>query len=191
MAQALQPVPLDALRAQVAACARCPLHKSRTQAVFGEGPAGAKVMFVGEAPGFTEDQQGRPFVGDAGRILTELIEGAAGMKRAEVYIANTVKCRPPNNRAPEPGEMEACGPFLDQQFRLVSPRIVVALGRHAAGRLLGRPVAISKERGQVFDRGAYRLMLAYHPAACLYGKGVREFLEQDFRKLGLMARETL
>ncbi len=182
---------LEALRARAAACTRCPLHKGRTQAVFGEGPAGAKVMFVGEAPGFQEDKQGRPFVGDAGRILTELIEGAAGMKRAEAYIANTVKCRPPGNRAPEPEEMEACAPFLDQQFRLVAPRIVVALGRHAATRLLGRPVAISKERGQVLDRGVYRLMLTYHPAACLYGKGVREFLEEDFRKLGKMARETL
>lgn len=191
MAQALHAPELDALRAQAEACTRCPLHKGRTRAVFGEGPAGAKVMFIGEAPGHHEDQQGRPFVGDAGRILTELIEGPAGLKRAEVYIANTVKCRPPNNRAPEPEEMAACAPFLDHQFRLVAPRIVVALGRHAAGRLLGRPVAISKERGQVVDRGPYRLMLTYHPAACLYGKGVREFLEEDFRKLGKMTRETL
>lgn len=191
MAQALQAPELDALRAQVAACTRCPLHERRTQTVFGEGPVGAKIMFVGEAPGSQEDQQGRPFVGDAGRILTELIEGAAGLKREEVYIANTVKCRPPNNRAPEEEEMAACAPFLDQQFRLVAPRIIVALGRHAAGRLLGRKVAISKERGQVLDRGPYRLMLTYHPAACLYGKGVREFLEEDFRLLGKMARETL
>lgn len=182
---------LDRLRIQAAACTRCGLHKGRTRAVFGEGPVGAKVMFVGEAPGYQEDLQGRPFVGDAGRILTELIEGPAGMKRAEVYIANTVKCRPPNNRAPEPEEMAACAEFLDAQLRLVAPRIVVALGRHAAGRLLGRSVAVSKERGQVFDRGGLRLLVTYHPAACLYGKGVREFLEEDFRKLGRMARETL
>ncbi|MBI4362157.1 MAG: uracil-DNA glycosylase [Euryarchaeota archaeon] len=181
---------LDELRARAEACTRCPLHRGRTRVVFGEGPPDAKVMFVGEGPGYQEDRQGRPFVGDAGKILTQLIE-AAGMRREEVYIANVVKCRPPGNRAPEPGEAEACAGYLDGQLHHVNPRIVVALGRIAARRLLGREIAVGKEHGRLYPLGPRRLLVTYHPAACLYGKGVRPLLEEDFRSLGRMVKEVL
>jgi len=168
-------------------CTLCRLHRTRTNVVPGEGPANAKVMLVGEAPGFNEDRQGRPFVGAAGQLLTELLK-LAGMDRSRVYITNVVKCRPPNNREPMPDEIEICTrEYLEKQIRLVRPKLVISLGRISASELLGRPVSISREHGRTvsceYAGVKFGLFLSYHPAAGLYGAEARRALEEDFKKL--------
>jgi uracil-DNA glycosylase family 4 len=128
---------LQALAAEITQCTKCLLHRGRTKAVPGEGPANSEIMFIGEAPGFHEDQQGRPFVGAAGKFLEELLE-SIGLKRQDVYIANVIKCRPPGNRDPLPEEIEACEPYLDRQIELIQPRMVVTLGRFSMARAFPR-----------------------------------------------------
>ena len=159
---------LSALQQQVAACQNCHLHQSRTQTVFGVGNPNAKVMFVGEAPGRDEDLQGEPFVGRAGQLLSLMLM-ALGWKREDVYIANILKCRPPNNRNPEAAEIVQCEPYLIQQIELIQPQLLVALGRIAAQNLLATNTSISRLRGQkhLYEKGKIPLVVTYHPAYLL------------------------
>lgn len=177
---------LRKLEAKARVCRRCRLHKTRTNVVFSDGPATAEVMIVSEAPGFWEDQKGVPFVGAAGKNLNALLH-EAGLRQEEVYIANTIKCRPPENRDPLPEEIEACRPFLEGQISAIKPKLVVALGRIAAKELLGSPVTMSKEHGSLLDctyAGInFKLFLTYHPAAAIYSGRMKLELKNDFRKL--------
>lgn len=156
-----------ALKASVAECTVCPLHAKRNKTVFGVGDENADWMFVGEGPGADEDALGDPFVGQAGRLLDNML-GAIGLRRGEnVYIANVVKCRPPGNRNPEPAEAEKCEPFLQRQIALVKPKLIVALGRIAAQNLLAREATIASLRGRVLDYNGIPLLVTYHPAYLL------------------------
>lgn len=157
----------SALKAAVAACAACRLHERRTQSVFGVGDEQADWLFVGEGPGAEEDLRGEPFVGQAGKLLDAML-ASIGLKRGEkVYIANVVKCRPPGNRNPEPDEAAACAPYLDRQIELISPKLIVALGKVAATRLLGREASIASLRGKLHDYRGRPLIITYHPAYLL------------------------
>ncbi len=157
----------EALQAQVAGCTACPLHRNRTQAVFGVGDRQANWLFVGEGPGAEEDAKGEPFVGQAGRLLDNML-AAIGLQRGrDVYIANVVKCRPPGNRNPEPAEIAACAPYLARQIELIAPRLIVALGKVAAQRLLGRDATIAGLRGKLHDHRGIPLIVTYHPAYLL------------------------
>jgi len=158
---------LAALREQVRICTRCGLHLTRTQAVFGEGDPFAALMFVGEAPGAEEDQRGEPFVGQAGRLLDAMLATIGLQRGHDVYIANAVKCRPPNNRTPEADELAACFPYLRRQIELIQPRLIVALGRPAAQALLNQEVKISAARGKTFRYGDIPVVVTYHPAYLL------------------------
>jgi len=151
-----------------ATCVRCPLSATRTTVVFGTGSPDADMMFIGEAPGFHEDQQGEPFVGAAGKLLDQLL-AEIGLKREEVYIANVLKCRPPGNRDPRPEEIEECKGYLRRQLELVDPKVVITLGNFATKLLLKRDVGITKLRGQVFPWWNRRLIPTFHPAAALRG----------------------
>ena len=174
---------LDRLAIEAEACRACPLGAIRTQAVFGVGNPQADLMFVGEAPGYHEDQKGEPFVGAAGQLLTRLIETKLGLKRSDVYIANVLKCRPPGNRDPQPGEVESCRPFLDRQLDLIRPRVVVALGNFAAKLLTGTQTGISRLRTQRFKQPYGALLCTYHPAAALRGGAAAEGIGQDFEQI--------
>lgn len=154
------------LEAEVRACAKCSLHTTRTQTVFGVGHRQAKWMFIGEAPGAEEDRQGEPFVGKAGQLLNAILF-ALGLKREEVYIANVLKCRPPGNRDPQPEEVAQCEPYLQRQIELIKPRLIVALGRHAAHSLLKTEVPLGKLRGQKLLYHGTPLFVTYHPAYLL------------------------
>jgi len=154
------------LEREALACTKCPLAETRTQVVFGVGDPHADLLFVGEGPGEQEDLTGEPFVGRAGRLLTSLIEGI-GLTRAEVYIANVVKCRPPGNRTPTPEEAAACAPFLDRQIDLIAPKLIVALGKTAAMRLLRTEASLGSLRGQVHRYRGTPLVVTYHPAYLL------------------------
>jgi uracil-DNA glycosylase len=158
--------PLLDIRGKLGECMRCKLHAGRTRLVFGVGNPSASLMFVGEGPGGEEDLQGEPFVGRAGQLLTKMIE-AMGFARSEVYIANVVKCRPPNNRDPEPDEIEACEPFLKAQIAALRPRIIVALGRFAVQTLLRDTTPISRQRGRWREYEGVKLMPTFHPAYLL------------------------
>jgi len=157
---------LDAIRAELGECTRCRLNLTRTHIVFGEGNSHARLMFVGEGPGADEDREGRPFVGRAGKLLTKMIE-AMGLDRSQVYIANVVKCRPPENRDPGKAEIKECFPFLEAQIQCVNPEIIVALGRVAAGILLNTREAVGKLRGTVHNRDGIPVMPTYHPSFLL------------------------
>lgn len=157
---------LGTLEGQVLACRACSLCESRKSVVFGSGHVNADIMFVGEAPGADEDRQGLPFVGAAGQLLTKMIE-AMGLSRDEVYIANVIKCRPPNNRDPLPEEILQCEPYLKEQIRLVSPTVICTLGRFAAQTLLKTTDSMGRLRGKVFDYEGVKLVPTYHPAALL------------------------
>jgi uracil-DNA glycosylase len=179
---------------QVAGCTRCRLSQGRTQVVFGVGNPDADLLFVGEAPGFHEDQQGIPFVGQAGQLLTKLLAGI-GLARDDVYIANVLKCRPPGNRDPQPDEIEACEPHLFRQIELIRPRVVATLGNFATKLLSGKPTGITRVHGQEQERtfGGRRVLLypLYHPAAALYTPAMLRVLEEDFRRLPqLLARDV-
>ncbi|TMI52779.1 uracil-DNA glycosylase [Candidatus Bathyarchaeota archaeon] len=163
-------------------CTKCELHKSRKNAVPGEGPIDAEIMFVGEGPGLNEDEQGRPFVGAAGKFLTELL-GSIGLSRSDVFITNIVKCRPPNNRAPRKPEIEACNQYLMSQIRLVKPRIVCALGSPAITTLLGQEYSATKVHGKPTSKGDVTILPMYHPAAALYDASLKEVLALDFKTL--------
>lgn len=178
---------LHKLEVKAKACRRCRLHKTRTNVVFSDGPSTANVMIVSEAPGFWEDQKGVPFVGAAGKNLNAFLF-EAGLRREEVYVANILKCRPPQNRDPLPDEIEACRQFLEGQISTIKPKLIVALGRIAARALLGRYVTMGKEHGKLLDctyaGASFKLFLTYHPAAALYGAETKQRLQADFRKLG-------
>ena len=173
---------LALLQSEVAGCTKCRLSEGRTQVVFGSGDANADLMFVGEAPGFHEDQKGEPFVGAAGQLLTRLIETKLGLKRSDVYICNVLKCRPPGNRDPQPAEVEACRPFLEQQIDLVRPRVIVALGNFAAHLLTGTQTGITRLRGRRFQYRDATLVCTYHPAAALRGGAAAEGIGADFEE---------
>jgi uracil-DNA glycosylase len=177
---------LAELAEQVACCTRCPLHATRTQAVFGAGHPDADLMFVGEAPGFHEDQQGVPFVGQAGKLLERLL-GGIGLTRADVYIANVLKSRPPGNRDPLPDEISACEGYLFRQIELIQPVVVATLGNFATKLLSGRPQGITRVHGQEQEtRLGNRTVLLYplyHPAAALYTPAMLKVLESDFARL--------
>jgi len=183
---------LDALQAEASVCRRCRLHSTRTQVVFGVGNPHAELMFVGEAPGFHEDKQGYPFVGQAGQLLDQLLSGI-GMTRADVYVANTLKCRPPGNRDPQPDEIEACEPYLFRQIELIEPTMIATLGNFATKLLSGKPTGITRAHGveQRVTLGGREVLLypLYHPAAALYTPSLRTVLEQDFARIpALLAR---
>ena len=161
------PADLDSLRAFIGDCKRCKLSQKRTNLVFGEGAPGARLVFVGEGPGAEEDAAGRPFVGEAGKLLTKIIENGMGLKREDVYICNVVKCRPPNNRDPEAEEVQTCLPFLKQQLAIIRPEVICTLGRIAAKSLLGREFKITQERGNWFSFMGIPLMDTFHPAYIL------------------------
>ncbi|MCS7008162.1 MAG: uracil-DNA glycosylase [Gaiellaceae bacterium] len=170
----------------VAGCTRCALARGRTQVVFGTGNPDADLMLVGEAPGFHEDQQGVPFVGQAGKLLERLLAGI-GLARSDVYIANVLKCRPPGNRDPLPEEIAACEPHLFRQIELVEPRIVATLGNFATKLLSGRPAGITRVHGheQEVTLGSRTVLLypLYHPAAALYTPSMLKVLEEDFARI--------
>jgi len=157
---------LQELREEIGDCQRCKLCRGRTNIVFGEGSSHARLMFIGEGPGRDEDLQARPFVGEAGKLLTRLIE-KMGMKREEVYIANIVKCRPPNNRDPEEDEISSCRPFVERQAQIISPDVIMSLGRVSAQSILGMNMPIGKLRGNFFSFNDIPLMPTYHPAYLL------------------------
>ena len=163
-------------------CQRCRLSSGRTQVVFGTGNPNASIMFVGEAPGFYEDKQGIPFVGAAGKLLNELLESAR-LSRTDIYIANVIKCRPPDNRDPLPDEVETCKPFLLQQIELIKPKVVCTLGNFAMQTLLGKKIGIMKMRGQAFQVQDFFVFPMLHPAAALHQGNLNEPLREDFRKL--------
>jgi uracil-DNA glycosylase len=170
----------------VSGCTRCALAKGRTQVVFGSGNPEAELLFVGEAPGFHEDQQGFPFVGQAGKLLDKLLAGI-GLTRPDVYVANVLKCRPPGNRDPQPDEIEACESHLFRQIELIRPRLVATLGNFATKLLSGKPLGITRVHGQEqwTTLGGNRVLLypLYHPAAALYTPRMLEVLEEDFARI--------
>jgi len=163
-------------------CTKCDLHLGRTRAVPGEGPVGATVMFVGEGPGEMEDREGRPFVGAAGKFLTELL-ASVGLERNSVFITNIVKCRPPDNRAPRQGEIDACHPYLQAQIRLVTPRIICPLGSPAIKTIMGPEYSVSKVHGKPFRQEDRTILPLYHPAAALYDGSLRSIQLEDFKIL--------
>jgi uracil-DNA glycosylase len=180
---------------QASGCTRCRLSQGRTQVVFGVGNPHADLMFVGEAPGFHEDKQGVPFVGQAGKLLDKLL-GGIGLERSEVYIANVLKCRPPGNRDPQPDEIESCEPHLFRQIELIQPRVVATLGNFATKLLSGKPTGITRVHGQdqKVTLGGNRVLLypLYHPAAALYTPAMLNVLQEDFRRIPeLMGREEI
>lgn len=183
-AQALRALS-DALRD----CSGCVLCQGRTQVVFGAGDSQAALMFVGEGPGFHEDKQGEPFVGQAGKLLTELL-GGIGLTRAEVYIGNVVKCRPPENRDPTPEEIEACSPYLMQQIGIIRPRVVCTLGRFATKLLAATDLSMTAVHGKAKPRvlaGVETMVFpVFHPAAALYNPANRQVLVEDFEKLRVL-----
>ena len=185
---------LAAFAASVADCTRCRLAQGRTQVVFGAGNPRAELMFVGEAPGFHEDKQGLPFVGQAGKLLEKLLAGI-GLSRQDVYIVNTLKCRPPGNRDPQPDEIEACESHLFRQIELIQPTVVATLGNFATKLLSGRPLGITRVHGQEQETtiGSRTVLLypLYHPAAALYTPAMLKVLEADFARLPDLLGRTL
>ena len=172
---------LESLVAEVSRCTRCLLHRGRTKAVPGAGPENADIMFIGEAPGFHEDQQGLPFVGAAGSFLDELLE-SIDLKRDQVYITNVIKCRPPGNRDPLPEEVEACKSYLDQQIELIQPKLVVTLGRFSMARAFPK-ARISRIHGQPRKISGVIYYPMYHPAAALHQPSLRPIVEDDMRRI--------
>lgn len=176
---------LDALAAEISACEKCALSQGRQHTVFGEGDPQASLVFVGEAPGAEEDRQGLPFVGEAGKLLTRMIN-AIGLERSQVYICNTLKCRPPGNRNPLPSEIEACQPYLSRQLQVLKPRLICALGTFAAQTLLASREPIGRLRGKIFDYQGIPVIPTFHPAALLYHPQNKR---QAWEDLKLIARQ--
>ena len=174
---------LAELREAIGDCRRCKLAPHRTHVVFGVGNPRARLVFVGEAPGRDEDVQGEPFVGRAGQLLTEIITKGMRLRREDVYIANVIKCRPPENRNPEPDEVATCEPFLVRQLELIAPEVIVALGKFAAQTLLRTKTPITQLRGRWFDYHGIRLMPTFHPAYLLRNPGDKRLVWEDIRKV--------
>jgi uracil-DNA glycosylase family 4 len=177
---------LKAVYREARDCVRCPLHQTRTQVVFGNGNADADLMFVGEAPGANEDRMGLPFVGQAGKLLDKLL-GEIGLERSDVFVVNTLKCRPPDNRDPHPNEIEACREYLDRQIELIEPTVICTLGNFSTKLLRADTTGISRLHGQeeirVVGSRAVRLYPLYHPAAALYTPSTLEALRADFHRI--------
>ncbi len=182
---------LERIAEEVKNCTRCPLHETRKNAVPGEGGFAKGILFIGEAPGRNEDEQGRPFVGRAGQLLNELLD-SIGLNRDDVFITNIVKCRPPNNRDPAPEEVKACTPFLERQIQALRPKIIVTLGRHAWKWICEHfgveYESISKAHGKIYRTntllyGQITIIPMYHPAAAIYNKELLPALKEDFKKL--------
>lgn len=178
---------LEKVAAEVRVCPLTDLARTRTHAVPGEGPANARVMLIGEAPGWHEDQQGRPFVGNAGKFLNELL-AAAGLEREEVFITNVVKCRPPGNRDPLPDEIAACSGYLERQIEAIDPDVIVTLGRFSMARWFPGE-RISRIHGQPKKVGRRLIVPMYHPAAALHNGALRPEIEADFQKLPRLLAE--
>lgn len=180
---------LDALQELMGDCNRCKLHQGRKSIVFGEGDPHARLVFVGEGPGRDEDIAGKPFVGEAGRLLTRIIENGMGLQRKDVYICNVVKCRPPGNRDPERDEVETCLPFLEEQIRIIKPEVICTLGRVAGRTLLGDAFKITRDRGSWRTYKGIPLMPTFHPAYLLRNPGAKRPVWEDvqaiMRRLGM------
>ncbi len=179
----------EELEAACRGCTRCDLHKSRTNCVFGTGSREADLMFVGEAPGAKEDESGIPFVGAAGKLLDKYL-GAVGIERESVYIANILKCRPPDNRDPLPAEGDACIDYLREQVKLIRPKIIVCLGRIAAMRLIRPDFKITKEHGVFFEKNGFAMCAVYHPAALLRDPAKREDMYTDMKAIAARLSQT-
>jgi uracil-DNA glycosylase family 4 len=173
---------LERIRADLGDCTRCKLHQARNKIVFGDGDSRAKLVFVGEGPGQEEDRQGLPFVGRAGKLLTQMIE-AMGLKRERVYIGNVVKCRPPQNRTPEKDETASCSPFLDRQLAAIGPKVIVCLGSVASQALLGTSEPMSRIRGRWFQSHGAKLLPTYHPAYLLRNPSAKAIVWEDLQKV--------
>jgi DNA polymerase len=183
---------LKKLNEEMLACKKCELRKTCTQVVPGEGSANAEIVFIGEGPGKKEDELGRPFVGAAGKFLDEML-ASAKLKREDVYIANTVKCRPPNNRDPLVSEKETCWPWLERQIDVIKPRVIVTLGRHSMNLFLPEE-KISEAHGKMFKKDFFgtkkqAFFCLYHPAAALYNGGMRQTLIDDFKKINKLLKK--
>ncbi|HYI09687.1 MAG TPA: uracil-DNA glycosylase [Thermoanaerobaculia bacterium] len=177
-----QPGAFDALRLEAHNCQSCRLAGTRTNVVFGVGNPNADLMFIGEAPGFDEDKKGEPFVGRAGQLLTDIIK-AMKLTRDDVYIANVIKCRPPENRNPEPDELESCRPFIQRQVALIQPKVIVTLGRFGLQSLTEKSYGISAVRGQWLDYNGIKLMPTYHPAYLLRTPSAKKDVWNDMKKV--------
>lgn len=177
------------LNEQICTCLKCPLGHTRTKFVFGVGHTSSKVMFVGEAPGADEDAQGEPFVGRAGQLLNKIID-AVGMKREEVYICNILKCRPPNNREPQPSEMEQCTPYLSKQIEIIKPQFIICLGRTAAQWLLQSNESLGTLRGRIHEYLGIKLIVTYHPAALLRNPNWKRPAWEDMKMFKKMYEEA-
>ena len=175
---------LSLIREEILHCQKCPLAKGRKNAVPGEGPSSVEIMFIGEGPGYHENQQGKPFVGQAGAFLDELLS-AAGLKREEVFITNVVKCRPPSNRDPMPEELTACAHYLDEQIALLDPKVIVTLGRFSMAKFIENG-KISQIHGKAHKVGKRLVVTMYHPAAALHQPALRPALVEDFKKLPVL-----
>ena len=173
---------LAELAVEAAGCTKCPLAATRTNVVFGAGDPHAPLMIVGEAPGKDEDEQGEPFVGRAGQLLTQIIK-AMGFARDDVYIANVVKCRPPNNRNPEPDEIAQCSPFLNAQIASIKPKVIVALGKFAAQTMLGTEMPISRLRGRFHEYKGIKVLATYHPSYLLRNPDAKRDVWEDMKML--------
>ena len=180
---------LEEIRQDLGDCRRCKLHQMRKTVVFGEGNPKAALMFVGEGPGYDEDVQGRPFVGKAGQLLSKIIQ-SIGLQRKEVYIGNIIKCRPPQNRNPEPDEIEACHPFVLRQIQAIRPKIICALGTFAAQTLLKTSIKITALRGKVFDLDGIKVIPTYHPAYLLRNPEKKRETWEDMKQILSLLQEN-
>lgn len=163
-------------------CKKCPLHESRRQVVFGEGDPHARLIFISEAPGHREDETGRPYVGPSGQLFDRILE-ASGITREEVYLANILKCRPPDNRDPSPEEREACLPYLRHQIRLIQPELIVCMGRVAAQTVIHPDFRITRDHGRWVERKGFWLTATYHPSALLRDPGKKRLVWEDFKEI--------
>ncbi len=179
---------LKEVAAEVSTCARCDLCKSRTRAVPGEGNPQAKILFIGEGPGFHEDKQGRPFVGPSGQLLQELLK-SINLKREDVFITNVVKCRPPDNRDPLPAEIDACNDYLDRQIAAIQPLVIVTLGRHSMAKFFSGE-KISAIHGRARKKDGYICIPMFHPAAALRTESYKIALREDFKKIPIALAEA-
>ena len=173
---------------RITGCVECALSQGRTNAVPGEGSQNADIMFIGEGPGYYEDRDGRPFIGQAGRLLDEML-AKIGLDRQDVYVTNMVKCRPPNNRDPLPEELSACAPYLDKQIEIISPRVIVCLGRFSFSKFFPGET-ISKARGRPRNWNGIKVYPMYHPAAALHNPKLKPAIEKDFRNLPALIEQV-
>ena len=172
---------LEELHETIRQCTLCPLHKTRINAVPGEGSSAAKLLFIGEAPEAREDETGRPFVGRSGKLLTTMIE-EIGLTREDVFISSVLKCRPPNNRTPTQSERETCRPYIEKQIELINPRVIVLLGGTAISSMVG-PWKVTESHGTFFEADGRAYFMTFHPAAALRSTGVKELMRSDFKTL--------